>query len=57
MTERDANADPLSGAFDWENPRFDPLLLDLRQDCPYGTSFSQFRPGWPMLRTIGSPFD
>jgi phospholipase C len=57
MTERDANADPLSGAFDWESPNFDTMMLDLREDCPYGTSFSQFRGSWPFLRTIGSPFD
>jgi phospholipase C len=38
MTQRDAEADPLSGAFDFENPRFKKLLLDLRQDCPYGTT-------------------
>jgi phospholipase C len=38
MTERDEQADPLSGAFDFENPNFDKLLLDYRQDCPYGTS-------------------
>jgi len=43
MTERDADADPLSGAFDFENPSFKKLLLDLRQDCPYGTSFSSLR--------------
>jgi len=57
MTERDANADPLSGAFDWENPNFDKLMLDLRQDCPYGTQFSHFGANWPFLRTIGSPLD
>jgi phospholipase C len=57
MTERDAEADPLSGAFDWENPNFDKLVLDLRQDCPYGTSLSQFGASWPLLRTIGSPLD
>ncbi|HEU4356098.1 MAG TPA: alkaline phosphatase family protein, partial [Actinomycetota bacterium] len=57
MTERDANADPLSGAFDWENPNFDKLVLDLRQDCPYGTSLAQFGAGWPFLRTICSPLD
>jgi phospholipase C len=57
MTERDANADPLSGAFDWEKPNFDTMVLDLREDCPYGTSFSQFRGSWPFQRTIGSPLD
>jgi phospholipase C len=57
MTERDAQANPLLGAFDFENPDFHKLVLDLRQDCPYGTSLAQFRPSWPFLRTIGSPFD
>lgn len=57
MTERDANANPLLGAFDFEHPRFRKLILPLRQDCPYGTSFSQFRASWPLLRSIGSPFD
>jgi phospholipase C len=57
MTERDANASPLSGAFDFANPRFDKLVLPLRNDCPYGTSSAQFLASWPYLRTIGSPFD
>jgi phospholipase C len=38
MTERDANADPLSGAFDFERPpRTRRLLLDYRRDCAYYT--------------------
>jgi phospholipase C len=38
MTERDREADPLSGAFDFTAPpRMEPLILPLRQDCPYGT--------------------
>lgn len=57
MTERDAKATPLTGALDFEHPNFDKLVLPLRQDCPYGTSFSQFRSSWPFLRTIGSPLD
>jgi phospholipase C len=57
MTHRDAQADPLTGAFDFENPRFKKLVLPLRDDCPYGTAASQFAAGWPYLRTIGSPFD
>jgi phospholipase C len=40
LTERDARADPLSGAFDFRaQPRLDKLILPLRDDCPYGTSF------------------
>ncbi|HSL11792.1 MAG TPA: alkaline phosphatase family protein, partial [Actinomycetota bacterium] len=34
MTERDATADPLSGAFDFtRNPRLEPLVLEPRDDC------------------------
>jgi phospholipase C len=57
MTERDANANPLLGALDLERPRFKKLILPLRDDCPYGTSFAHFRASWPYLRTIGSPKD
>jgi phospholipase C len=57
MTERDANADPLSGAFDFEHPRFSKLILPLRPDCPYGTTLVQLAPAWPLARTIGSPLD
>ena len=35
MTERDAVADPLSGALDFAHPNFDRLILPLRTDCPY----------------------
>ncbi len=57
MTKRDRDADPLSGAFDFENPNFDKLILPLRDECPYGTSLAQFRASWPHLRTIGDPTD
>jgi phospholipase C len=57
MTERDANANPLLGAFDFENPNFKRFVQPLRDDCPYGTTFAHFAAGWPHLRTIGSPFD
>jgi phospholipase C len=57
MTERDVSADPLSGALQFERPRFKKLVLPLREDCPYGTSLAHFRGSWPYLRTIGSPFD
>jgi phospholipase C len=57
MTERDAEANPLLGAFDFENPNFKRFVRPLRQECPYGTSFAHFRAGWPFLRTIGSPLD
>ncbi len=42
LTDRDAQADPLSGAFDFTKPpRMDKLVLPLRQDCPYGTTVSE----------------
>jgi phospholipase C len=38
LTERDAQADPLTGAFDFDAPPdLRKLILPLRQDCPYGT--------------------
>ncbi|GIU97965.1 MAG: hypothetical protein KatS3mg013_1768 [Actinomycetota bacterium] len=34
MTDRDARADPLSGAFDFtQEPRLDPLIIEPRDDC------------------------
>jgi phospholipase C len=39
MTDRDAAADPLSGAFDFQaEPRNKRLILEYRDDCPYGTT-------------------
>jgi len=35
LTERDAQADPLSGALDFDRPNFDRLVLPIRDDCPY----------------------
>jgi phospholipase C len=55
MTDRDATADPLTGAFDWENPNFDKLVLPLRNDCPYGNTIAEFTGA--QRRTIGNPFD
>jgi phospholipase C len=40
MTERDAEADPLSGALDLEHPNFHKLILPYRTDCPYGLGLS-----------------
>jgi phospholipase C len=38
LTHRDAQADPLTGAFDFSKPPdLRKLILPLRQDCPYGT--------------------
>jgi phospholipase C len=42
MTDRDAQASPLAGAFDFEHPNFKKLILPLRTDCPYGTTFADF---------------
>ena len=36
MTDRDARADPLTGAFDFGHPDFAPLVLPYRLGCPYG---------------------
>jgi phospholipase C len=55
LTERDAQASPLAGAFDFtQEPRLHRYLLPLRTDCPYGTSesalFGGIAPpgvGWP----------
>jgi phospholipase C len=39
LTERDKNANPLLGALDFTDPpRLSPLVLPLKQDCPYGTT-------------------
>jgi phospholipase C len=39
LTARDAQADPLTGAFDFSRPPdMHKLILPLRQDCPYGTA-------------------
>ena len=39
LTQRDAQADPLTGAFDFSKPPdMHKLILPLRSDCPYGTA-------------------
>ena len=38
LTDRDAAADPLSGALDLDGPAREPLVLPLREDCAYGTT-------------------
>jgi phospholipase C len=46
LTERDEQADPLSGAFDFtQEPRDHRFVLPLRTDCPYGTSEDQLYGG------------
>jgi len=57
LTLRDKRADPLTGAFDFSKPPdTKPLILKLRQDCPYGTSFAEMLPGSPAVRGIGVPW-
>jgi phospholipase C len=57
LTDRDKQASPLAGAFDFSQPPdLDPLVLKLRQDCPYGTSFSDMVPGSPAVQGIGVPW-
>ncbi|HWC32363.1 MAG TPA: alkaline phosphatase family protein, partial [Actinomycetota bacterium] len=52
MTDRDAQANPLAGALDFESPpRYDKLMFPYRDDCPYGTEL-----GWPdVRREVGLP--
>jgi phospholipase C len=57
LTDRDRRANPLTGAFDFSKPpNTHPLILKLRDDCPYGTSFSEMLPGSPAVRGIGVPW-
>jgi phospholipase C len=57
LTERDKQASPLSGALDFSKPPdTTPLILKLRQDCPYGTSFAEMVPGNPAVQGIGVPW-
>jgi phospholipase C len=57
LTDRDAQASPLAGAFDFSQPPdLKPLVLKLRDDCPYGTSFSEMLPGSPAVEGVGVPW-
>lgn len=57
LTARDKRASPLSGAFDFSKPpNTTPLVLKLRDECPYGTSFSDMVPGSPAVQGIGVPW-
>jgi len=57
LTLRDRRADPLTGAFDFSRPPdLRPLILKLRQDCPYGTSFAEMLPGSSAVRGVGVPW-
>jgi phospholipase C len=57
LTDRDEQASPLAGAFDFTDPpNPKPLVLKLRDECPYGTSFSEMVPGSPAVQGIGVPW-
>lgn len=57
LTERDAQADPLSGAFDFQTPpHLDKVVLPLRTECPYGTTVSSLLGTSPALAGIGVPW-
>ena len=57
LTDRDKQASPLAGALDFSKPPdTTPLILKLRQDCPYGTSFAEMLPGSPAVQGIGVPW-
>jgi hypothetical protein len=56
LTARDAQADPLTGAFDFtQKPDDHKLILPLRTDCPYGNDASAFGLG-AVLPKIGVPY-
>ena len=57
MTDRDANASPLAGAFDFEHPNFKKLILPLRTDCPYGTTFADLDVGRSALLGVRNTGD
>jgi phospholipase C len=44
LTERDKQADPLSGALDFDRKPADPLVLPYRDDCPYGNDLLEIDP-------------
>jgi phospholipase C len=54
LTARDAQASPLAGAFDFDHPNYDPLVLPLRTDCPYGTTTQELDASVDNLPDTGS---
>jgi phospholipase C len=44
LTQRDKQADPLSGALDFSRKPADPLVLPYRDDCPYGNDLLEIDP-------------
>jgi len=56
LTARDAQADPLTGAFDFtQKPDDHKLILPLRTDCPYGNDSSAFGMN-AILPNVGVPY-
>ncbi len=41
LTKRDKKANPLNGAFDFQHADFSPLILNYRNDCPYGSDLTK----------------
>ncbi|MFL5766918.1 MAG: alkaline phosphatase family protein, partial [Actinomycetota bacterium] len=57
LSERDANADALTGAFDFSSPpHLDKVILPLRKDCPYGTTLADLHPGSYDIKHYGVPY-
>ncbi|MEP7059441.1 MAG: alkaline phosphatase family protein [Actinomycetota bacterium] len=56
LTDRDGNADPLSGAFDFSQDPKKKLVLPLHTDCPYGNTPADFSFGAPIPKGIGVPW-
>jgi phospholipase C len=57
LAARDANADPLTGAFDFSGPpHLEKVILKLRKDCPYGTTLADLQPGSYDTRHYGVPY-
>ncbi len=57
LTDRDKQANPLRGALDFSDPPdLHPLILKLRDDCPYGNTFSEMVPGNAAVQGIGVPW-
>ena len=55
--QRDANADPLTGAFDLSSPpHLQKVILPLRKDCPYGTTLADLHPGSYDTKHYGVPY-
>jgi phospholipase C len=57
LAARDANANPLTGAFDFNSPpHLQKVVLPLRKDCPYGTTLADLAPGSFDTTHFGVPY-